>query len=156
MPKSIANLKQIFLDDIDLTEDKVHSDCCLTGTLIEPPSKYVGIFSVFEDDRGQVERIGFYNFPEHYMSTEFTVGRRISIISPYIRTAMDGGTVIRVDAPNTVLFLDVDYEHLCRYCLKSDIEEKLSKCAKCKARYCSKMCQQQDWKTLKHKLICEA
>jgi hypothetical protein len=41
---------------------------------------------------------------------------------------------------------------LCRFCWR---EEAQSHCAKClRVKYCSKECQVQDWKLLKHKDIC--
>jgi hypothetical protein len=152
-PKSLANLKNVFIEDLDLAEDKVHEGCVLTGILIEHPVKIKGIYSILEDDKGQVERIAFYNFND---TSKIQVGSRLSIISPYVRIAQDGECLIRVDSPDSVIFLSVDYKHICGYCGMTDKEKSLMQCSKCMMTYyCSRECQVKDWKQLKHNFICK-
>jgi MinD superfamily P-loop ATPase len=60
--------------------------------------------------------------------------------------------MIRVDDPDSILFIEESKKDICRFCGQSDSRFKCSKCDK--AKYCSKECQTSDWKLLKHKLIC--
>jgi hypothetical protein len=47
-------------------------------------------------------------------------------------------------------------EKKCRFCSKMDIHGTHQKCGRCSVSYyCSKQCQEQDWKILKHKIICD-
>jgi hypothetical protein len=60
--------------------------------------------------------------------------------------------MIRVDDPDSILFIEESKKDICRFCGQSDSRLKCSKCDK--AKYCSKESQTSDWKLLKHKLIC--
>jgi hypothetical protein len=160
-PSSLANLQPIFLDDMDSMQDKVYHGKVLTGTLIEQCELWTAIICVMEDDRGQVERIAIYNHPSgtstQSMKSFFRVGTRFSLLNPYHRLANDGRPMIRVDDSNSIIVSATDYKDICYYCGKPDNEVPLMKCARCQvACYCSKQCQQLDWKLFLHKEICKA
>jgi hypothetical protein len=47
--------------------------------------------------------------------------------------------MIRVDDPDSILFIEESKKDICRFCGQSDSRFKCSKCDK--AKYCSKECQ---------------
>jgi hypothetical protein len=153
-PKSIANMKPIFLSEMFSKSEGVFKDRILSGILIEPGAKANAVHSIMEDAKGQFIVISFYNLAGKQLR-KISVGQRIDVMNPYIRTAADGQLCIRVDNPKTVFF--GDREEICYYCTKTKAEaEKLSRCAKCnKTQYCSKECQADDWKVLEHKKYCK-
>ena len=72
-------------------------------------------------------------------------------MNPYLRQSAKGEVFIRVDDPKSVVIGDL--KSICWCCTEE--AEKLSKCAKCDAKYCSKECQVFDWKEQKHKIVCQ-
>eukprot|EP00026_Physarum_polycephalum_P002467 Phypoly_transcript_02474.p1 GENE.Phypoly_transcript_02474~~Phypoly_transcript_02474.p1 ORF type:complete len:892 (+),score=143.23 Phypoly_transcript_02474:206-2677(+) len=150
---SLANLKSMTIDDMDLCKDHVYEGYILPCTILAPFSVMTGAYTLVEDEKGEVERLGLYNFgfeTNRQAEVEFWVGKKISIINPYLRIGMDDRAYIRVDNPNTVIIHSTECKTVCALCLA----DGSMKCGKCKAFYCSKKCQEIDWKIYKHKLIC--
>ncbi|XP_065639984.1 uncharacterized protein LOC136072655 [Hydra vulgaris] len=155
-PSSIINLQEVFLEDIDFTMDYLLTGCVLTVTVIDIPivGLLISVYFVVEDKNKIVSRLCICNLGENYQSIKklFPVGCTFSIINPYIRLAIDGEPMIRVDDPNSVIMSEKCKIDMCLYCGK---EESKYTCSKCKiAKYCSKECQCNDWKILKHKSAC--
>lgn len=149
-PKKLSGLKEIYLESMDFSADKVYEGYCLTGTIIEPIYKMNGIHSIIEDEKGKVVKITLYNMGN--LESQVIVGQVIVIMNPYMRQAASRETLIRIDDPKSVIFSDL--KEICWSCTQSKEEvAKLSNCAKCKAKYCSRECQIFDWNN-GHKLIC--
>ncbi|GJJ78459.1 uncharacterized protein EMPS_10818 [Entomortierella parvispora] len=151
VPLSLVGLKPIYLSDIDPTADHVLDGFVLELTLITAPfNNNMSISFVAEDNNSNVQRVSLYNCEKHTLA----IGSKISVINPYLRTAMDGKPLIRVDDPNSVIVSPHQIVDMCHNCGKGG--SKFS-CAKCKrAKYCSKECQVLDWKEYSHKLICDS
>lgn len=151
-PKKLAGLKEIVLNKMDFTADKVYDGYCLTGTLIEPISTYTARHSIIEDEEGQIIQIAFYDEIGFIDQKMLVVGQVVTIMNPYMRQSKSGTTQIRVDDPKSVIF--GDRKSICWGCCKST-DLKLMACSSCKkAQYCSKECQTADWKLYQHKLVC--
>lgn len=147
---SLTNLKEIKLVDMNMTQDNVYNGYVLNGTILEPCLMMTSAHTIFEDDNGQVILACFYNYPNS--TSVFVAGQRIAIINPYLRQAADGCCMIRVDDPQSVIFLVK--ERLCAYCGKTEREVPMSHCKHCQTSYCSRACQVEDWKTMEHKIVC--
>jgi len=147
------NLKPIHIEDMGL-RDAVFKGYILSCKIIELPTVWTGTYTLIEDEQGQVEKIGLYGFgfeDDREAKQLFWIGKRISIIHPYMRMGMDGKPYIRVDNPSTVISHHDTPHSVCALC-QSDTEMR---CQRCLATfYCSKRCQEIDWKIFKHKLIC--
>lgn len=135
------------------------------------------VFSVIEDENGNVERIAFYNMCKDVKEAMAMLppGTVISIMHPYVKVtpvirnfveissdmcqmAADGGPLIRVDSSNSVIFHE-NREQICFNCTRtaSAVGEKFKTCSLCKtARYCSVDCQRRDWNSYDHKVMCDA
>jgi len=161
LSKTLAQLKPIFLQDMDPLKDRVYEGCALEVTIIDAPCGTTAIATLIEDDKGQIERLGTYN---HVKADDFAsvnkyyfVGQRVSIVNPYYRNAADGRSAIRVDDPATLVFHHgtPNESQICFHCAKSGKETKLDLCSKCRhACYCSRDCQATDWK-LGHSFLCK-
>ncbi|KAF8977978.1 Stress-induced-phosphoprotein 1 [Entomortierella lignicola] len=149
-PLSWVGLKPIHLNEIDPTSDHVLDGFVLELTLITAPfNNNMSISFVAQDSNLNVQRVSLYNFDKEHI---LAIGTKITIINPYLRTAMDGKPLIRVDDPNSVMVSPQQIVDMCHYCGKG--QSKYS-CAKCRqSKYCSKECQTLDWKEYSHKLIC--
>ncbi|KAG0292804.1 Stress-induced-phosphoprotein 1 [Linnemannia gamsii] len=149
-PLSWVGLKPIYLNDINPTSDHVLDGFVLELTLITVPwNNNMSISFVAEDSNLNVQRVSLYNFDKKHT---LAIGAKISVINPYLRIAMDGSPIIRIDDPNSVIVSPHQIVDMCHYCGKG--QSKYS-CAKCKrSKYCSKECQVLDWKEYEHKLIC--
>lgn len=151
-----VSMKPVFLDDMDVLKDHTYFGRILNGMLVEQTMVMQGVYSLIQDETGDIQQIGFYNFfePDQISEIEnfFAVGQRLSISNPYMRIGADGSSFIRVDDPSSVQILKK--ENICFYCTKVG---DLKTCSRCKkARYCSTICQTKDWKELDHKKICFA
>ena len=135
-------------------EDHVYEGSCITGMLIENGISMSPIHSVFEDSNGDVIIISFYNTERMFNSDLFSVGQKLTILNPYLRKTMDGSVIIRVDDPKSILFDDL--EKICWCCSQTEEDAgKLKHCSRCqRALYCSRECQQFDWKSCDHSSVC--
>jgi hypothetical protein len=88
---------------------------------------------VIQDEKGRVERIALYNLDEK-TKKKLRVGRRLSVVDPYMRMAADGLPAIRVDDPARSVVL-LEKVQACHHCARE--ATKLMSCAKCrKVAYC--------------------
>ncbi|KAG0221258.1 hypothetical protein BGW41_007026 [Actinomortierella wolfii] len=150
VPMSLVGLKPTYLNEIDPTSDRVLHGYVLELTLITAPfDNSMSISFVAEDSNSDVQRVSLYNFDKIHL---LAIGAKISIINPYIRMAMDNKPLIRVDDPNSVIVSPHRVVDMCHFCGKSHSKYACSKCKK--SKYCSKECQDLDWKEYSHKLIC--
>ena len=156
MPPSVLGLKTVFLKDIDFSKDYILTGHALTVTSVDIP--IIGVFTsvhfVVEDEKRFVEKLCIYNLGKDYQSIKekFPIGCIFTIIEPYARLAVDGKPMIRVDGPNTVIISEKRKIDMCFYCGK---EQSRYTCSRCKtAKYCRKECQNNDWKILNHKNVC--
>ena len=157
MPSSVIGLKTVYLKDIDFSKDYILTGHALTVTSVDIP--IIGVFSsvhfVVEDEKCFVEKLCIYNLGEDYQSIKekFPIGCIFTIINPYARLAAHGKSMIRVDDPNTVIMSEKRKIDMCFYCGK---EQSRYTCSRCKAaKYCSKECQNNDWKMLNHIDVCD-
>ncbi|KAF9981247.1 hypothetical protein BGZ65_004160 [Modicella reniformis] len=149
-PVSLVGLKPTYLNEIDPTSDHVLNGFVLELTLItEPFDNNMSISFVAEDNNSNVQRVSLYNFDKKHT---LAIGAKISIINPYLRSAMDGKPLIRVDDPNSVIVSPHQIVDMCHYCGKGQSKYSCSKCKQ--SKYCTKECQVLDWKEYSHKLIC--
>ncbi|KAG0257105.1 hypothetical protein BGZ95_005326 [Linnemannia exigua] len=149
-PLSLVGLKPIYLNEINPTSDHVLDGFVLELTLITVPfNNSMSISFVAEDSNLDVQRVSLYNFDKKHI---LAIGAKLSVINPYLRTAMDGKPLIRIDDPNSVIVSPHQIVDMCHYCGKGQSKYSCSKCRR--AKYCSKECQVLDWKEYSHKLIC--
>ncbi|KAF9286700.1 Stress-induced-phosphoprotein 1 [Linnemannia elongata] len=149
-PLSWVGLKPIYLNEINPTLDHVLEGFVLELTLITVPfNNNMSISFVAEDSNLNVQRVSLYNFDNNHT---LAIGAKISIVNPYLRTAMDGRPLIRIDDPNSVMVSPHQIVDMCHYCGKGQAKYRCSKCKQ--SKYCSKECQDLDWKEYSHKLIC--
>ena len=158
-PPSLVGLHSLLLSDMDPTHEKVWVSHVLSLTVIDAAlCTSPSIHLVVEDDHGNAERLFLYNFPRHeaeqLISERFVVGCKMAVINPYLRLAMDGKPGVRVDDYKSIVSHPLsDAERaVCWFCLTTRATKVCSKCRL--AQYCSKQCQQQDWKLYDHKRIC--
>lgn len=147
------NLTPIYLREIDPTTDQIYENRMLNLTMIEDPLLgYESIHLVAEDDNGDATQLYVYNVPQNDETTnKLGFGCRISIANPYHRICANKEKAIRVDNPNSLSYKE-KVANKCRYCGEKDA---LHTCGSCKkASYCSRTCQEKDWKKLSHKMIC--
>ena len=113
---------------------------------------------IIQDENGDIFRLAIYKegMDPNYICSKYPFMCNIRINNPYMRLAMDGYPMIRVDDPKTVeveVEKGVDLSKYCRRCFKPNSRMYCSKCKM--AYYCSKECQEEDWKLLNHNLVCE-
>jgi hypothetical protein len=155
IPRSLANLEEITFSEMITTKDQVYNGRLLNLTVTEDPM--VGMLSAIDliakDKNDDNLKISFYKLDHQTAKTDLSFGSQITIINPYFRIAADGTLAIEVDDPRSVIYHRDSNKSICRYCWK---ENPKYSCAICgRAKYCSKECQNQDWKVLKHKHICK-
>jgi hypothetical protein len=157
MPAAAANLKALFLKDVDFSYDHIMDGYILTVINIDIPVYQPPPLSTLflaQDEHGMVERVAVYNLDlsENSILETYKIGCKFSIINPYIRMATDMKPMIRIDDPRTIILSDKQMTNPCCLCLKEDSKFSCSKCHR--AKYCSKECQIDDWKIFQHKNLC--
>lgn len=156
-PERFIGLKKIFIKDLDLSRDHILKDSILELVLIERPWFFDPSFKLIgQDENNNIIRVHVYNDNEYndpnQLFKKYEIGTKITLLSPYVRTANDDKSGIRVDNPRSIIFLEKK-ESICRTCGEENGKFKCSRCMK--SIYCSKECQTFDWKELKHKIICD-
>ncbi len=156
MPASIANLKLLFLKDIDFSHDHIMDGFILTMInidvpLYQPPPLSTRLLA--QDEHGMVERVAIYNLDlsENSILETYKIGCKFSIINPYIRMAADMKPMIRIDDPRTIILSDEQKKSPCCLCLKENSKSNSSKYHR--AKYYSKECRIVDWKIFHHKNV---
>jgi len=158
-PENILQAKPITLKEMNSTEDRIiYQGCVIELVIIEelnPLKLGSWIELIAQDEDGDVTRLFLIN-KEKLMEKKLgklEVGTKLAIVNPCMQVGeqMNG---IRVDDPNFIL-LRKQVWNICWFCAEKDEDDSFQKCSKCmKALYCSKECQQIDWKVMKHKLVC--
>lgn len=135
-------------------QDKVFKGRVLTAMVVVAPLKMIALQTAIEDCQRGGAALSLYNLTP--AQTRLIVpGRILRIRNPYLREALDGTLMLRVDRPKeTVKMLGLT--PLCWYCLRIESPSTiLKRCGSCKqAGYCSVECQRRDWKENGHKLMC--
>eukprot|EP01122_Echinamoeba_exundans_P007491 TRINITY_DN2329_c0_g1_i1.p1 TRINITY_DN2329_c0_g1~~TRINITY_DN2329_c0_g1_i1.p1 ORF type:complete len:1130 (-),score=171.69 TRINITY_DN2329_c0_g1_i1:442-3831(-) len=159
---SVQACKAIKLDEMDAAEDQIYTGCVLHARVVEqalPPVGESSLFCGIEDEDGTYESLSVIKWWERFPNPQaaakaFAVGRRIAVVNPYHRIAKDQRVMIRVDDAHSVVMNDAeDLGSVCYCCTKR--LEAVNRCALCRtAIYCSKDCQNIDWKQNNHKIIC--
>ena len=160
--KSLIGLKPTTLREINPTKDHVYDGYVLPVTIIEEAYSWVpSIHLMIEDEHLDCERLYIYNFPkgqgEYFTSKVFTIGSKMHISNPYLRIgANDMRASIRIDDFSSIIMRSESewVINMCRCCGEANAPHVCSKCKQ--ARYCTRECQTMDWKTYKHKLICQS
>jgi len=155
--KPVQKLKPVLIEDISCKE-KIHSGHILHCTIIDHFIVISGAYTLVEDKKGTVERLGLYNFgfkTPAQAEEVFWIGKSISIKNPYMRVgASDLKPYIRVDCENDIISNTPHKKEVCAFCITENAN--MMYCKKCKTPYCSRDCQMADWKEFQHKLICKA
>lgn len=153
LPERASNLKPIFLEEMNPTSDHIYHNRLLDLTIIEDP--LLGLSSIHllaEDEKGDVVRLYVYNVDQNKeVEANLGFGCKVAIMNPYMRLSTNVTNGIRNDEPRCLIYLG-KIESMCRFCGEKNAKYKCAKCKK--ANYCSKECQEVDWKELNHKLIC--
>ena len=155
IPKSLANLQNIQLREMDPALDKIYEGHIINLMIIEKPVfGYSSVHCIAQDDRGDATRLFVYNIPQDKETAEnrLGLGCRLSVINPYLRIAADLKNGLRVDDPKCLIQME-KVENTCWYCGEGGANSNCSRCKK--ANYCNRECQKADWKILNHKAICE-
>ncbi len=146
-------LTEVTLSTINLTKDEILYDNFMILTIIDVPRVWIqSTMFIVEDTNKFVERMSVYNIGSNFKEiyTNYPIGTCFKLINPYIRMAMDGQVMIRVDDPDTIVIERIK-NRICRFCQKEDSKYK---CSKCGALYCSKACQMLDFESFSHNLVC--
>jgi tetratricopeptide (TPR) repeat protein len=153
-PTPIEGKTAIVLIQMDQKNDSNYDEKFLPCCIIESPILQDGILDfVVEDPNRHVVSVLVDEVSEED-AKKFKVGCTALLVSPKLtkRVQSDGVMpVIRISSPNSVLF-GQPKKSPCSFC---GAENAAKKCSKCHvAKYCSKECQELDWKHLQHFNTC--
>lgn len=149
--------KEITIRDMNPHKDEVYKKRFINLLIIEDPmfGLLTAIHVVVRDDNGDCLICSFYNL-DHFdenVRRSLCFGSKITVMNPYYRLATDGNVALRVDDPKTIIYRSSGKDNpICRYCWKENPQHSCGICKR--AKYCCRSCQTDDWKNLKHKLIC--
>jgi hypothetical protein len=157
LPSHFKELRPIKIRDLDPSDFANSYGNRLDLELIEDSLSFTRVMVVAQDSVGDVVFVALYcnnpNTSDDLLQETFGFGCKISIANPFIKTAMDGRTMIRVDEDEDIFIHKKKDKSMCRFCSK---ESAVHKCGRCKrAKYCSRECQTHDWKIMKHKKLCD-
>ncbi|KAI1699557.1 sel1 repeat domain-containing protein [Ditylenchus destructor] len=159
---SLVSLKKITLSEMDTSKENVYNGYVLEVKVIDWPIVLEAVYMIVEDEKGEVERLAIYNWPDSgrikkELLRTFRPNRTLSIINPFMRLPLDHysqGSIIRVKNPAYVMLGEIPLADSCHCCGK---DCNTMKCRKCLvARYCSKECKKHDYKIFQHKVVCKA
>ncbi|CAL8124773.1 unnamed protein product [Orchesella dallaii] len=151
LPKT-SELKTVTLKEMSPKSDTSFEDCVINFTIIEEPHVSGWIQVIVQDKNGDVTRLYIYDEKMSKDSlNKFGVGKQIAISNPCMQGGNAGGFGLRNVEPKCIEYLE-QVPNMCWFCGEANAQQKCSQCKK--AWYCSKECQQLDWKMLKHKFIC--
>ena len=99
-----AQLTPMLISDLRL--ETHHTGRVLVLRAFGHPQRMTGVQNAVEDENGNVDRIGLYNF-DTSLTPERILGRGavIAVKEPYYKVTVDGGYTIRVDHPSDVVRL---------------------------------------------------
>lgn len=157
LPYDFADLKPITLERM-YPQDFNYFGRKIELEVIEDAMSFMRIMLMCQDTAGDVIFVAFYcdspSCNDRKLQEKVGYGCKITIAEPWLKYALDGRIMIRIDENSSLFIHEVKDPKKCRFCGKADSEQK---CARCKrAFYCSRECQIHDWKILKHKDICDA
>ncbi|XP_037044994.1 uncharacterized protein LOC119080668 [Bradysia coprophila] len=159
-PASLVGLKSITFREMDPTNDHIYEGFVLQVTCVDDIAVGSSVKLILADEHYDYQRCFVYNATDMWSADQITeklgFGSSFSILNPYMRMgALDMKPGIRIDDPRSIINYSTAQSKKCRFCFTVDNNHKT--CARCKrVWYCSKECQNNDWKLLKHKLICTA
>ncbi|CAL8124767.1 unnamed protein product [Orchesella dallaii] len=159
VPERMYLVKPITIKQMALSENLIHENRVLELTIIDVPKGEcclgLGVHLIAEDEDGDVTHLNIYGMwkSEDNFLEKLLMGARIAILHPHMQNGSDPILIVN-DDPDSIIFLE-KVENMCWFCAESVATKDLQKCGRCrKAVYCSKECQEHDWKIMKHKLIC--
>lgn len=157
MPKQPDDFKGITLRDMNPHKDMVYKKRLINLLISEDPmfGLLSAIHVVVRDDNNDCINCSFYGL-DHFdknVRQNLAFGSKITVLNPYYRLATDGSVALRVDDPKTIIYRVAGKNNsICRYCWKENPQHTCGGCKRVK--YCSRDCQTDDWKIMKHKMIC--
>lgn len=149
--------KEITFIDMHPDKDEVYMNRYINLLVSEDPmfGLYTAIHVIVHDDNGDCLNCSFYDL-DHFdedVRRNLCFGSKITILNPFYRLASDGSIALRVDDSKTIIYHSSGKDNpICRYCFKENPQHSCGNCKR--AKYCCRSCQTDDWKSLKHKLIC--
>lgn len=151
------DFKGITLRDMNPLKDMVYQKRLINLVISEDPmfGLLSAIHVVVRDDNDDCINCSFYEL-DHFdggVRENLAVGSKITVLNPYYRLATDGSVALRVGDPKTIIYRVAGKDNsVCRYCWKENPQHACGGCKRVK--YCSRECQTDDWKIMKHKIIC--
>ncbi len=146
--KKISLLKPITLEEMNPKENHLFEDRIIELLIIDEPMQLLySVNLIGEDENGNVAPLLIRNIKKDEMH-RFQAGCRLAIINPYMQCGINHKIIN--DEPDCIVYLE-KVNGMCRYCGE---ENACRKCSKCKRPYCSRECQEVDWKEMGHKIIC--
>lgn len=125
--------------------------------IIDDATSLIRVMLMCQDGAGDVIFVALYcDSPSRNdidLQQKLGYGCKISIANPWMKVALDGRIMIRIDDDSNLLIHKSKDPKKCRFCGNPDSEKKCARCKK--AFYCSRECQIHDWKILNHKGICD-
>uniref|UniRef100_A0A914Q0R7 Tetratricopeptide repeat protein n=1 Tax=Panagrolaimus davidi TaxID=227884 RepID=A0A914Q0R7_9BILA len=105
--KLSKTLKNITLKDMDPTAEKIYDGFKMDVKIVDYGFLPGGIAAIIEDVNGDLQKIGIYNWPSKGAQVldfinavkTFRPNVKLTIINPYMRMAISGTSMIRVDNP---------------------------------------------------------
>lgn len=182
-PASLVGLKSITFREMDPTNAHVYEGFVLQVTCVDDIAVGSSVTLILADEHYDYQRCFVYNATDSWSADQITeklgFGSSFSILNPYMRMgALDMKPGIRIDDPCSIINYSTAQSKKCRFCFTGKfitpfphigstnyiffsnlipVDNNHKTCARCKrVWYCSKECQNNDWKLLKHKLICIA
>ncbi|CAL8071789.1 unnamed protein product [Orchesella dallaii] len=159
VPDRMYMVKPITIKQMALSENRIYENRVLELTIIDVPKGKcclgLGVHLIAEDEDGDVTHLNIYGMwkSEDSSLEKLGMGARIAILHPHMQTGSDPILIVN-DDPDSIIFLE-KVENMCWFCAESVATKDVQRCGRCrKAVYCSKECQEHDWKIMKHKLIC--
>ncbi|CAF4639536.1 unnamed protein product, partial [Rotaria sp. Silwood2] len=103
----LSSLRRVPLTELVL--ETVHRGKYVVFKTLMESDKAVGIRTVIEDPEGNVDLFSLYNYAldKHYLDI-LPVGIIIALKEPYYKVTAGGGTMLRCDHPQNVIYLDAD------------------------------------------------
>ncbi|KAG4070164.1 hypothetical protein HA402_003854 [Bradysia odoriphaga] len=151
------DFKGITLRDMNPLKDMVYQKRLINLVISEDPmfGLLSAIHVVVRDDNDDCINCSFYGL-DHFdrnVRANLAFGSKITVLNPYYRLATDGSVALRVDDPKAIIYRVAGKDNsVCRYCWKENPQHSCGSCKRVK--YCSRKCQTDDWKIMKHKIIC--
>ncbi|CAL8140923.1 unnamed protein product [Orchesella dallaii] len=165
-PERMGKVTPITLKEMNPTKAQVYHERMIELVIIDVANtscRCPMIHFIVEDEDGDVTRlnlIGYGTWLEEggdLAKYGLEIGAKIGLVNPCMLPLKRGQQMlfgIFVEDPDRLISLG-RVENMCRFCGDEGAVSNPLKCARCQnAVYCSKECQENDWKFMKHKLVC--